>query len=221
VPADNAGGWVQVKMTDVGPGTISGIIYAVSDGGEVTRQHATNAGQNLSIHFEAASGRTYRVDVTDYSGSNGAYTYKLEVAYNKVIDAFEPNDTRATARTIALGSPVTAACFAGFTAGEPVGVDAYQDWYKVDLAAGSVTIKVDDPPMDISPEVRLFDSSGREIRHEYNPTKGGAVTLTRPGLAAGVHTIQVGAFAAPEAEGKGLTVPEHFTGSYKLTVTQP
>jgi len=221
VPSDPAGGFVTLVLGNVGEGTISARVYAVSDSGQVTSQFTTTRGQTLNAFFAAAAGHKYRIEVADFTGWSVPYRYDLTASYTRADDAFEPNDTRAVAKPITLDAAVRASLFAGFTSGDAIAAALYSDWYAVMLTAARVTVRLEDVPTNIAPEVQLFDASG-EVDRGTNPTRGGSVVLGTAATTAGPHLVRVGVFAGPpEAEGKGALLPDHFTRRYRLTVTQP
>jgi len=220
-PADPAGGFVSLRLGNVGEGSISARVYAASDSGQITHQYATTKGQTLSAFFAAAAGHRYRLDVADFTGWSAPYRYELMAAYTRADDAFEPNDTRAAAKSITLDAVVRASLFAGFVSGDAIPAAAYDDWYAVTLTAAPATVRLDDVPTNIAPDVHILDASG-EVDRKYNATRGGSVVLATAATRAGMHLVRVGVFAGPpEVEGKGALLPDHFTRRYRLTVTQP
>ncbi len=221
VPDDAAGGFVQVAVTEVGRGYIALRVFAASDNGEIGYYYASNAGQSLNAFFAVARGQKYRLDLHDFSSFDRPYAYKVTATYTRVSDAFEPNDTRMTAKALLAASTVTGFLFAGFVSGDALKDSAYDDWYAVSLTPGSVTIKLEDVPTDISPWVYLFDPSGAELDNKYSTTAGASLTLTKATTSTGMHLIRVTVFTRPPAEGKGTTVPDHFTRPYRLSVRQP
>ncbi len=221
VPNDPGGGYVQVAVTDVGPGIVRVRIHAASDNGEITEQFAANSGQSVTVFFPTAPGNKYRVAVSDFASWRSPYTYRLSASYARVNDLFEPNDSRADARQVQVGTVVMAHLFAGRPSADELSPEAYDDWFRVTLSAGAATVKLEDVASDLLGDLYLLDGQGNAIEHKFADTKGASVTARALTVAAGVHFVRATVFAVPVSAGKGTTVPDHFTHPYRLTVTQP
>src|SRR5262249_7483053 len=144
------------------------------------------------------------------------FKYTLKASYTKVNDTYEPNDTRDKAKPLTLGTPLTAYFFSGFR-GKDIKAEEYQDWYAVNLAAGMVSLKVESVPMDVRPQIKLYDPAGGmvSIADSYNVTPGGSIITTATVDMAGMHRVVVDVFSVePEASKQGMTVPESFTHPY-------
>lgn len=227
-PADMTGGYVQVKLTQVGQGTIWGNLYAAADNGEIFNAYSANAGASLSLFFAAKAGQEYRLAVKNIFTTANPYRYTMQITYTKVTDTFEPNDTRDTAKPITLGTAVNGTLFAGYAGGSAPDDDDYADWYSVTLAANkAVQLKLENVPTSVNGFVQLVDSAGTNLGSKYSSNEGASVTLDVPMgdiPTAGTYYVLVKKIfqtGAGAAAGKGDTVPTHFTSPYKLTVTQP
>jgi hypothetical protein len=220
VPADIAGGYIQITLGDVGDGSADVHLYSASDNGEIGHAYASSRGQTIYSYAAVATGQKYRIDVTDFSGFDKSYAYSLKVTYTSIADTFEANDTRDTAKAITKGTPIDAYDFAGFTSAAAPPDTAYDDWYSVTLTTGSVTAKIENVPTDLYGDVKLFDSAGTELGHEYGGSQGAGITLIYA-ATAGAYYVKVGAFSSlPPAYDDKATVADHFTRKYKLTVSQ-
>lgn len=222
---DPAGGFFQVSLTNVGTGTLDATVFTADDNSEILRNtYTTTDGQSLFFYWAAAPGKNFRFSVERFGGFKAPYKYTINVKYTKVPDMFEPNDTREQAKVLSLGTPVMPYIFAGHKTALVAKTD-YDDFFEVKLAIGSVSVKVEDVPLDIVPEVMLFNPSGERIGHQYNMTKGGSVTVASNISTAGTYRVSVGLFSnQPDEAAKAASateVPSHFTKPYKLTVTQP
>lgn len=225
-PSDVTGGYVQVKLTGVGDGTIWGNLYAVADNAEIFNAYSANAGANLSLFFAAKAGEKYRLAIKNIFNAANPYKYTMQSTYTKVVDTYEPNDTRASAKPIALATAINAALFAGYASGNAPDDDAYADWYSVTLAANkAVQLKLENVPSSLNGHVLLYDNAGTELAGKYSANEGASVTLDVPMTdiaSAGTYYVLVKKiFQTGDAAGKADTVPAHFTSAYKLTVTQP
>jgi hypothetical protein len=219
---DPAGGYFTISFDDVGAGGyVDATVYAVSDNTEIFNEYSADDGGPLHMYFAAAPGQQYRMAVAVFSGFRAAFKYTMTATYTKIADTFEPNDTRAAAKPITLGVPVTGYLVSGYRS-STLSSDESFDYYKVTLPAGATTVKLTDPPTNILGELTLLDSDGAEIANEYSNTKGANVTIAGKVVTSGEHVVKVSIFsAAPESLGIGIVLPDHFTHTYTLTVQQP
>jgi hypothetical protein len=223
-PSSNpAGGYYQGAITDVGAGTVDVKVYTASDNAPLLQGTFTvDAGASLFFYWAAAPGQTYRVAVAPFNPFSGAFLYTFKATYTAVTDAYEPNDTAAQAKPIAVGTPISALFFTGHKAAT-ITPDEWKDFYSFDLAAGMVTIKIDQVPSMVRPEVELYDGAGNRIgpARMFNNTPGGNIDVTTA-VARGPHRLEVRIFTlAPDTADEGMMVPDHFTKPYRLTVSQP
>jgi hypothetical protein len=216
---DTAGGYYEVALDDVGVGAIDVSIYAASDNGEIIRAYQVDDGASARLFFAAAPAQKYRAAVKVFAGYSQPFAYKFSAKYTKIADAYEPNDTRAAAKPITVGTPIMAYAFSGFLSSN---TDAKEllDFYSLTLAAGTVTVKASDVPMDLLADVYLYDADGAEVDHQYTVTGGASVTITKP-VTAGMYYVSVGSFSTPPDTAKeGIALPDTFKHPYTLTVSQ-
>ncbi len=229
-PADGTGGGVLVSFTEVGKGSetplgaLSVRFRAEGDNGDVFTTYTATAGGNLSAYFAAAPGRKYYVQVEPFSGEKFVYTMKA--TYTAVADAFEPNDTKATATPIELNTGYSAYYFAGYTGAAAPTEEQLADYYSVDLAAGPATVKLRNMPGTLTGYIHVFNPAGVETSTEYVTTAGADVTDTFTVEAADIvedntFLIRVDRFSGVDFAGQADALPAHFTNPYELTVTQP
>ena len=225
VPNDAAGGYVQVSATSVGPGYLDVFAYSATDNGEITHSYGANAGANVDLYFSAAPGQTYRLDATNFTGFGNAYQYTLNAKYTPAIDLYEPNDTRASAKPITLGTPVKGLLFTGHKSGaEPIDVE-YADWFSFPAIAGApVVVTLSDVPTNLLAEISLYDTGGTQLVFADSANAGASVTLTQPDGTTGMtgtYYVQVTAFPVSlYAEGETSQVADNFTRQYTLNVHQ-
>jgi hypothetical protein len=165
----------------------------------------------------------YRIVVRDHDLEGGdPYLYTLTTTWHAVVDAHEPNDTRDDAVPLALGRTVNGTLFAGFTSAEVPDGDPYDDWFSVDLAAGSFVAQLDDVATDARVSLTLYDDSNAEVASNYTGTPGESLTLEAEDLTAGTYTLRLGQFGldVPHTTGDSPELPDHATRMYALTVTQ-
>jgi len=229
-PADPAGGYYELALSNVGDVGADVYIYTASDNSEIARGYSVSTGASLYFYWAAAPGQTYRISVSKFAVWNTPAKYTLKATYNKIDDSYEPNDTRDMAKPITLGSEVKGFVYAGFKAMKIPDAD-YQDWYSVTLEAGkTVTIKVMDMATNIRPQVRLYDPDGTEVNdaHMYNTTEGGSISITSMAaglMKAGSYKLMLDIFSVTPEEAAKIEmagkVPDNFKRPYKLTVAQP
>jgi hypothetical protein len=221
---DPAGGYYQGSVTDVGDGTLEVKVYSATDNSEIVgSNYTTDAGASLFFYWAAAPGQKYRLAVSRFGGFTNPYRYTLKASYTKVNDSYEPNDTRDMARPLTLGAPLMAYFFSGFR-GKDIKAEEYQDWYSVTLAAGRASFKVESVPMNVRPQIKVYDAAGGmvAVADSYNVTPGGSIITSAMIETPGMHRVVIDVFSVePEAGAKAMTVPESFTHPYTLTVSQP
>jgi hypothetical protein len=226
-PADPAGGYFAGALTDVGPGTIEVKVYSASDNAALLENvQSLDEGGSVYFYWAAAPGQTYRVAVGRFGGGSTPFAYSFTASYTAVVDAFEPNDVKAQAAMIAPGSAVSARMFAGHRA-KLVTREEYFDWYRFQASAGTVTVAIDEVPSNVSLLVELQGPAGSAINpsrgQEFNDTAGGSIMATFP-VGAGAHHLRVELWANrtdTAAQVSTPRVPDNFTKSYRLTVSQP
>jgi hypothetical protein len=218
---DPSGGYFQVAITNVGDFAPYAALYAVSDNGEIDSWYADSRGQNLAFYFAAAPGQKYRVKISAFAEVGMAPArYTFAATYTKVDDKHEPNDTRETAKPATVGMALNGYVFAGFR-GAKINDADLDDWFQVNLAAGMVTVRLENVPTDTTADLSLYDSTGKRLENTYGSNKGASLTLMVPNLTAGTYHVKVGVFGGhTEAVGRGTMVTDSFTRPYTLTITQ-
>ena len=211
-PNDMTGGFVQMQLTHVGNGTIQGSIYAVSDNGEIRNEYSSGDGANLSLFFSAKAGAKYRVAIENIFAADSPYKYTMQTTYTKVVDMYEPNDTRADAKAITLGTSVNGTLFAGFSSGSAPGDDDYADWFSVTLAANkAVQVKLENVPTSLNGHLVLYDNAGAEVASLYSANEGASVTLdvtaNKISTAGTYYVLAKKIFVTGDAAGKGDVYP--------------
>ncbi len=221
--ADVAGGYVQVQVRNVGGQSAEYEAWAASDNEKVQDHYSTTDGANLDGWFTVAPGGKYRVAVHMFAGTSPEFTYDVQFKYTALNDAFEPNNSRATAKPLTLGTAIMASAAVPALGGLAPTDAEKDDWYSVTLAAGTTTVLVSNVPSDTTCDVTAFDPSGAMVDEKYSTTDGANCKLDLVDLTmAGTYTFNMQRFAgAPPREGDGATVPAFVSGQYTLLVTQP
>ncbi len=215
---DLAGGYVEVKMTNVGPeGLAEFIVTSVVDNDVLVDNYQTTEGAGSYGWFTVTPGATYRVQANRFAGAGKRFTYDLELKYTAIADAFEPNNTKETAKDLALNTPVKGSAASHSASTNLVPTDA-ADWFKVTLPAGTATVTLSTVPIDFTCDVELFDSYGTGVGEKYNTTAGADCQLDATDLVGGVYYVNVHQFAGvPVRAAGGIDVPAFVKGQYTLT----
>jgi hypothetical protein len=216
-----AGGAITVNLIDVGSnGTIDSTAFAASDNSEIQGNGNASNGGSAYYWFNAAPATKYRVGVQRFYPGTTANPYTFKVTYTPVTDTFEPNDLRTQAAPLTVGTPAQAFMFAGFTSSTGFASNAWEDWYKVTLAAGLVKFTLAILATDIDANMVLYDALGTEITSMGTATNGSSVVLNRTGITAGDYYLKVEPFYVPTGKGNGTVLPQYVSQPYTLTVTQ-
>ena len=216
-----AGGVITVNLIDVGPsGDIDSTAFAAGDNSEIQGNGNASNGGSAYYWFSAAPATKYRVSVQRFYPAMTANPYTFKVTYTPVNDTFEPNDLRTQAAPLTVGTPAQAFMFAGYASSTGFASNAWEDWYKVTLAAGMVKITLEILATDIDANVVLYDALGTEITSMGTATNGSSVVLNRTGITASDYYVKVEPFYVPTAKGSGTVLPQYVSQPYTLTITQ-
>ncbi len=216
-----AGGVITVNLIDVGPnGSIDSTAFAASDNSEIQGNGNASNGGSAYYWFSAAPATKYRVSVQRFYTAMMATPYTFKVTYTPVNDTFEPNDLRTQAAPLTVGTPAQAFMFAGYASSTGFASNAWEDWYKVTLAAGMVKITLSILATDIAGDMVLYDALGTEVTSMGSATNGSTVVLNRTGITAGDYYVKVTPFYVPTAKGSGTVLPQYVSQPYTLTITQ-
>ncbi len=222
-PATPAGGGViTVSLINVGPnGNIEALVYVVNDNGQLVDSAAAGGGASAYLWFNAAPSTKYRVRVDRFTAGNTANPYTFKAVYTPVNDTHEANDLRTQASPLSVGTPVQGYMFAGYTLSTGFAANAWEDWYRVTLGAGTVTITLEILANDVNGTIELFNALGTSIQSEASAGQGSSVVLTHTApLTAGDYYVVVSPFTNPTSKNTNNILPQYATQPYTLTVTQ-
>jgi hypothetical protein len=216
-----AGGVITVNLIDVGTnGSIDSTAFAASDNSEIQGNGNGTNGGSAYYWFNAAPATKYRVSVQRFYSGMTANPYTFKATYTQLNDTFEPNDLRTQAAPLTAGTPAQAFMFAGFTSSTGFASNAWEDWYKVTLAAGMVKLTLSILATDIAGDMVLYDALGTEVTSMGSATNGSTVLLNRTGITAGDYYVKVAPFYVPSGKGNGTVLPQYVSQPYTLTITQ-
>lgn len=233
-----AGGVVTATLENRGEARVS-ISFHLLAGESTIATLASAAGEGVTGYLAVAPNTFFAVRVFhDLAAAfpPGGYGYTLRLAHTDVRDAHEPNDTRTQARAIGKDRDVRGRLFAGYREPDvpPSGPGAilpapapaaYDDWYKVRLAAGQAVVQVTQVPANLAVAIELYGAGDVELACRAgcigNPGQE-LVTASIP-VEAGDHWLRVTRQLAPAVvvAGRGPELPVSFTQDYVLRVTQP
>jgi hypothetical protein len=229
-PSGGAPGYFVGTLKDVGVGKekvkvrVSG--HALGDDSQrafgLPDTPTTTPGETLYFAWPAIPGQRFlfKVETTVY----GWFKYAFHVTFTEVKDPTAPNHSYETARPLTLGSPVQSYIFGAKINPSSLFAGA-EDYYTVRLAAGPVTVRIDNVPSNLYATARLTDiSDGFTVAKTGRDTEvnGQPVTLSGSAFAAGDYRLFVTGLPVPwwYASKQG-EVPESFTKPYRLVITQP
>jgi hypothetical protein len=228
----------RLELVAPADGYYTGGLVALSQGqADVEVDDATNKrnlmrslyskqpGTPIFFHFTAKAGQKYQVLVHSWFGRKGWFKYTLNLGFQPVVDAHEPNDTSEQAKAISLGTPVQ-----GYFFYVDDGVflstgDNLRDYYAATLQPGMATFRVDDVPADVTPTLTVRDPMGTIVSSAFiRGTEGTNIMATAPITMAGVHKLELSFYGSGPRNGEVMTrdqVPPSFKQPYKLLVSQP
>ncbi len=212
------GGWVTVVVSDVAAQLfVENTVLSVADKGGIGDAISPNLGANASLYFAGKPGAQFLVRLSGYVGRTGAYT--VTVSFQDNPETGEPNNTRAQATPLTVGTPFQGKFFAGYTtSAEPTNAD-WTDWFSIPLTPGNFTVKLTNAPADIASHIFFYDTQGAELSDTYTGTAGSDLTLTLTIATAGTYFVTTVPFGIPNpVGGTGITLPMWATGTYTLTV---
>jgi hypothetical protein len=220
-PSDAAGGYVEVTVSNVGAtGLAELIVTSSADNDLIFDAYTTDSGASVKGWLTVAPGAKYRARVSRFAGAGPRFSYSLEAKYTKIQDAFEPNNDKASAKPLTLGTAIQASA-AAVSANTALATGDDQDWYKVTLAAGTATVKLENSPADYLCDVELIDDAGTGVAEKYTTDKGANCQVDAMSLTGGTYYVKVHSFGGLPIRGAANTAPAAFvTGQYTLTVSQ-
>lgn len=170
LPDDPEGGLVRVAIT--GRQIISTVsVKGATDGSFMNIDgDAPEEGGTFTGTFVGAPGVTYLVDVDD-SYANEEHDSPVELTWelDPTRDCFEPNDTPASAASIALDEDVVAFPFAGYTTNDWPSYEDHDDYYAVEIAAaGTLTVTLEPGPDALALTVSSADAPDASLADTYS-----------------------------------------------------
>jgi hypothetical protein len=226
VPSSGQGGYLTIALTNVTQTEyLRSDLYSASTNGLIYNDQSPNPGSSVYTWIAVAPGAPFNVAVYGpYMDSRAVGAYTITATFQPAVEPNEPNNDRAHATPLTLGTPVQGLFFRGYiddtTTTDP------SDYYKFTLpAAGMVSATVTDISSGLRGEVTLLDSSGGSVANadSANETYGADATVSYAAAASGTYYVLVTEPHLGDVPlvGAGRTLPDVATHQYTLTVTSP
>jgi hypothetical protein len=208
------GGYLVVEAKDVGTdGNYYLRLFSGTDNGQIVQYYGSQ-GVNGAIWIPAGPGQVFRASVTPYSVIPPEYTFVAN--YTPLMDEYEPNDAREEAVPVNLDEDIRGYLFRGYTSKDAPGND--EDWFEVNLSAGSVHAELDQPPTMAS-YIYLYDSTGAQVHQVYGAA-GVDLVFDRANIEIGKYYFAVKHYTGGMMSGQGTTVPALNPTEYVFRITQ-
>jgi hypothetical protein len=187
--------WYKISLTagtnyvfNVGGGTLTGGVELYDANGNLLVQ-GYNGGTNgeAATSFEPTASGTYYVAASSFLSTTGSYTLSVST------HAFDYAGTTATTGTLTSGSSVNGT----------LAVTGQSDWFKVSLTSGTQYLFDVGGGTLASPEVTIYDSTGKAISAATIGRTGGGAQLSFEPTASG--TYYIGASGQPSLSTGGGT----------------
>jgi hypothetical protein len=226
-PGDAAGGYFLGGLTEVGNGALD---LAVEVAGGVNREFIKSlpsaaAGMPIYFYWVAEPGTKYRVVARAKLGNPEGldpFKYTLNLTYTKLDDPAEPNDTSAQAKPITVGTPFKGHFSTTNTEDHLLrpGASIEHEYFNVALAAGPVTIKVDDYPGGSVEGMTLYGPNN--ALYTFPQKQKVPVAATSNVASAGMYQLVLTVGAPTAGTLPSLdALPANLKMPYSLVVTQP
>lgn len=182
-------GYLKVKVTEATDALYTVTIYdeTKTEGGYDAADSATT--NPFEFSHKVTAGKTYFLKVRDQN--DAAQAYALDVTFEPVVDAYEPNNTYETAKSLTLGQATNVILFAGDQTND--GND--DDYFMVNVPAGKtkLTVKIANKSTKDAAQlhtVTLFDAGKNE--EGYHAASGGQADLSHTfDVAPGTYYLVV------------------------------
>jgi hypothetical protein len=182
-----------------------------ADGSEIGSTYTDN-GAELQVHVSVGPAtRTWFEFSRVFAGGKA----DVSVTYSDETDAFEPNNTRATASNVDPGKVITAMMLNPYRGTID---NAPEDWYAVNLEVGEHTFALSQVPEDVKLLLNFVSSSGVDLASASAPNAGATFSSTLDVTTAGRYF-----FSFAPASGTGGAFfsgkrPDRFSTPYSFRI---
>jgi hypothetical protein len=226
VPSTGQGGYLTIGLTAVAQtASLRTDLYSASTNGLIQTNDGSNAGSSVYTWLAAAAGAPFNVAVSGLYGDSravGAYTFTA--SFQPAVEPTEPNNDRAHATPLALGTPIQGLFFRGYV--DDMTFTDPSDYYKITLPApGMLSATVTGISASLRGAVALYDSAGGSLAtaDSANETFGADAQIMYSATTSGTYYVLVTEPHLGDVPlvGEGRTLPDIATQPYTLTVTSP
>ena len=226
VPSTGQGGYLTIGLTGVAQtASLRTDLYSASTNGLIHTTYSSNAGSSLYTWVAVAAGAPFNVAVSgEFADSRAVGAYTFTASFQPAVEPNEPNNDRAQATPLGLGTPVQGLFFRGYI--DDMTTTDPSDYYKITLpAAGMLSATVTGISTSLRGEVALYDSAGGLLvsADSANETFGADAQIMYSASTAGTYYVLVTEPHLGDVPlvGDGRTLPDIATQPYTLTVTSP
>ena len=226
VPSTGQGGYLTIGLTAVAQtASLRTDLYSASTNGLIHTNDGSNAGSNVYTWVAAAAGAPFNIAVSGlFADSRAVGAYTFTASFQPAVEATEPNNDRAQATPLGLGTPIQGLFFRGYV--DDMTITDPSDYYKITLpVAGMLSATVTGISSSLRGEVALYDSAGGSLvtADSANETFGADAQIMYSASTAGTYYVLVTEPHLGDVPlvGEGRTLPDIATQPYTLTVTSP
>jgi len=185
VPDDGKAHVIRLDLAQAPEAWVQAEIYAKSDFSKIGGL-SLDEGVQATSWVSVGSGTRTLFDFSEYIGSEGLIDVKTTITPEK--DDYEPNSSRAEAAAISAGSQVRAQFVVPYTADDDRAVD---DWFKLELTAGTHVFSLDAVPVEVWFQVDVTDSNNVAVHEETAPNKGATFETSFEVETAGTYYFRL------------------------------
>jgi Bacterial pre-peptidase C-terminal domain len=226
VPAAGQGGYLTIAVTSVAQtAVLRDDLYSASTNGLIYRTDSPNPGSSVYTWIAAAPSAPFNVAVSGvFNDARAVGAYTIAATFQPAVEPTEPNNDRAHATPLTLGTPIQGLFFRGYA--DDLTITDPADYYKLTLpAAGMVTADLTNVSSTLRGQVTLLDASGGQLANvqSTNATFGADADLTYNATTSGTYYVLVNEPSLGDVPlvGSGRTLPDIASHQYTLTVTAP
>lgn len=172
--------------------------------------------------FRAQGQRRYLLDVKPVGTPSAGATWSVQWRYQPNVDCFEPNDTLATAKRIALDTPIEAYAHAGIIEGDGVLVGpGLLDFYRFELTEPTSVRLVVTRPSDTALAFEFWNAETDAswlVGTDLFAAAGVESSSDDLELPAGTHHVRVSTFASQASTSPLGAFPADWNQPYRLMV---
>ncbi|HKO50823.1 MAG TPA: hypothetical protein VJV79_24050 [Polyangiaceae bacterium] len=198
-PKDDRAHVIQLDISETDGSWIEISITADKDGSDMGRIQLSQRGLKQSSFITVGPGTRTFFQV--YGRSSNTDTTTIDVSVSAEADEHEPNNDRASATPIEPASEISAQLILPYVSQTD---QQTQDWYEIQLAAGTHTLQMTAVPTDLYPTIQV--SSVTEViiaDNKRGANKGAEFSFTFTVKEAGSYYVMIYNWAASRVVSSG------------------